>query len=183
MDFSSTRVFPNVSFDRESNKENPTAKTSAVEEHIHSEAIIDNKTNMDEREIDKVADIPIQDAFIFCPMTGTFVLNETLDQGIFASETEMNQTEANKNSIVNRFITINFEEKDANRSKMQAIKEYIKDVKENAKEYNAELYVAGIFSFEEESPIENWLYTSIDSLLKKMYNRATNKLDGHFTTH
>ena len=123
---------PNVTFDSESNKENPTAKTSAVEEHILSEAIIDNNSNMDEREIDKVADIPIQDAFIFCPMTGTFVLNETLGQGIFASETEMDQTEATKNSIVNRFITINFEEKDANRSKMQAIIEYIKDVKENA---------------------------------------------------
>ena len=114
LDFSTTRVFPNVTFDKESNKENPTAKTSAVEVHVHSEAIIDNKSNMDEREIDKVANIPIQDAFIFCPMTGTFVLNETLEQGIFASETEIDQTEANKNSIVNRFITINFEEKDAN---------------------------------------------------------------------
>ena len=106
---------------------------------------------MDEREVDKVADIPItiQDVFVFCPMAGTFVLNKTLKQGIFASENEMSQTEATKNSIFNRYVTINFEEKDANRSKMQAITEYIKDVKENAKEYNAELYVAGIFSFEE----------------------------------
>ena len=67
LDFSSTRVFPSVPFDSGSNKETPTAKTSAVEEHIHSEAIIDNKSNMDEKEVDKVADIPItiQDAFIF----------------------------------------------------------------------------------------------------------------------
>ena len=97
-------------------------------------------------------------------MARTFVLNETLTQGIFASENEMSQTEATKNSIFNRFVTINLEEKDTNRSKMQDITEYLKDVKENAKEYNAAMHVAGIFSFEEESPIEKWLYTSIDSL-------------------
>ena len=126
-----TRVFPSVLFDSGSNKENLTAKTSADKEHIHPEAILDSESNMDEREVDKVADTPItlQDAFVFCPMAGTFVLNETLKQGIFASENEMSQTEATKNSIVNRFITINFEEKDANRSKMQTITEYLKDVK------------------------------------------------------
>ena len=36
LDFSSTRVLPNKTFDSGSNKENPTAKTSAVEENIHS---------------------------------------------------------------------------------------------------------------------------------------------------
>ena len=125
LDFSSTRVFPSVPFDSGSNKENPTAKISAVKEHIHPEAILDSESNMDEREVDKVADTPItiQDTFIFCPMAGTFALNETLKQGIFASKSEMSQTEATKNSIFNRFVTINFEEKDANRSKMQAITE------------------------------------------------------------
>ena len=132
---------------------------------------------MDEKEIDKVADTPIQDALIFCPMIGTFVLNETLGQGIFASETEMDQTEATKYSIVNKFISINFEEKDANRSKMQAITEYIKDVKENAKEYNKELNVAGLFSFEEESPIENWIHISIDSLKGSTIELPTNWMD------
>ena len=80
LDFSSTRVSPNVPFDSGSNKENPTAKTSAVKEHIHSKAIFDSESNMDEREVDKVANTPItiQDAFIFCPMAGTFVQNETL---------------------------------------------------------------------------------------------------------
>ena len=68
--FSSTRVFPNVPFDSGSNKENPTTKTSAVKEHIHPKAILDSESNMDEREVYKVADIPItiQDAFVFCPM-------------------------------------------------------------------------------------------------------------------
>ena len=67
----------------------------------------------------------------------------------------MSQIEATKNSIFNRFVTVNFEEKDANRSKMQVITEYLKDLKHNAKQYNAALHVAGIFSFEEECPIEN----------------------------
>jgi len=123
-------VFPSVPFDSGSSKENPTTKTSAV----------------------AGTPITIQDVFIFCAMARTFVLNETRKQGIFASENEMSQTEATKNSIFNRFVTINLEEKDTNRSKMQAITEYLKDVKENAKEYNAALHVAGIFSFEEESP-------------------------------
>jgi hypothetical protein len=59
-DFSSVRVFPSVPFDSGSSKENPTAQTSAVKEHIHPEA-------MDEREVDKVADTPItiQDASFF----------------------------------------------------------------------------------------------------------------------
>ena len=47
-------------------------------------------------------------------------------------------------------------------------------MKENAKEYNAALHVAGIFSFEEESPIENWFYTSIDSLKGSTIELPTN---------
>ena len=62
------------------------------------------------------------------------------------------------------FVTIDFEEKDASRSKMQAITEYLMDVKDNAKEYNSALHVAGIFSFEDDCPIENWLYNSVDTL-------------------
>ena len=106
-------MFPSVPFDSGSNKEIPTAKTSAVNEHIHPEAILDSESNMDEKEVYKVADIPItiQDAFVFYPMAGTLVLNKTLKQGIFASENEMNQTQTTKKSIVNIFITLNFEEK------------------------------------------------------------------------
>ena len=60
---------------------------------------------------------------------------------------------------------------------MQAKTEYLKDAKENAKEYNAAMHVAGIFSFEEESPIENWLYTSIDSLKGSTIELPTNWMD------
>ena len=37
---------------------------------------------------------------------------------------------------------------------MQAVTEYLMDVKDNATEYNSALYVAGIFSFEDEVATE-----------------------------
>ena len=50
-------------------------------------------------------------------------------------------------------------------------------MKDNAKEYNSELNVAGIFSFKEESPIENWLHTSIDSLKGSTIELPINLMD------
>ena len=40
---------------------------------------------------------------------------------------------------------------------MQAITEYLKDVKNNAKEYNSALFMTGIFSFEDGGPIDRKL--------------------------
>ena len=77
----------------------------------------------------------------------------------------------------NKFVTIGFEENDANRSKMQAIKEYLRDVADNAKEYFSVLNVTGIFSFEEDCPIENWLYKSVDNLKGYKIELPTNWLD------
>ena len=70
-------------------------------------------------------------------------LNETLEQGIFASEREMRQMEDTKISIFNKFISIAFDEKDASRSKLQAIEEFLRDVKNNAKEYESTLFMTG----------------------------------------
>ena len=75
----------------------------------------------------------IQDAFIFCPMLGSFVLKETLEQGIFASERKMSQIKETKISIFKKLISIEFDKKGAIRSKKQAITEYLMDVKDNAK--------------------------------------------------
>ena len=72
----------------------------------------------------------------------------------------MNQLEETKDSIFNKFVTITFEENDANRSMKQAVKEYLRDVAVNAKEYSSALNVTGIFSFEEDSPFEIWLYNN-----------------------
>ena len=64
-------------------------------------------------------------------------------------------------SIYNRFITIEYDKKNASRSKMQAVTEYLMDVKDNATEYNSALYVASILSFEDEAPIEIWRFNSV----------------------
>ena len=89
----------------------------------------------------------------------------------------MSQMEATKNSIVNKFVTVNFEDKDANRSKTQAITEYLMDVEVNAKEYYSALNIAGIFSFEDDCPIENWLYNSVDNLKGCTIELPTNCMD------
>ena len=49
------------------------------------------------------------------------MFNETLAQGIFASEREMSEMEDNKISIFNKFVTIEFDKEDANRSKCKAL--------------------------------------------------------------
>ena len=77
-DFPSTRVFPDVLFDSESTKKNQP-KYSAVTEPTIS--FNDVKKDM----------FSVQDAFVFCPRGNTTVLNEVLQQGIFASEQEMDK--------------------------------------------------------------------------------------------
>ena len=67
----------------------------------------------------------IQDAFIFCPMGDTIVLNEGLQQVIFYSEQEMDRLEETKDSIFNKIVTIPFNENDSIRSMKQAIEEYL----------------------------------------------------------
>ena len=57
---------------------------------------------------------------------------------------------------------------------MQAITEYLKDVKDNAKEYHSALHVAGIFSFEDEAPTENRLFNSVENLKGSMFELPTN---------
>ena len=100
---------------------------------MESNAEIEQEKNYpsDLQEVDNslLDAIEIKDTFIFCPMSEPIVLNETLGQGIFASEREMTEMEENKNSISNKFITIEFNDKDANRSKRQAIEEYLQDVR------------------------------------------------------
>ena len=54
-------------------------------------------------------------------MLEPIVLNETLVQGILASEREMSEFEDTAFSIVNKFITIEFDKEDANRSKCKPL--------------------------------------------------------------
>ena len=126
-------MFPGVLFDSESTKENE-AKLSGNTEPTTSV----NDVNKDM--------FSVQDAFAFCPTGDTIVLNKVLQQDIFASEQEMDQLEETKDSIFNKIVTISFGKEDASRSMKQAIEEYLKDVKVNAKEYSSALNVMGILS-------------------------------------
>ena len=110
-------------------------------------------------------------------MLESFVLNETMVQGIFASKREMNQMDCTRNSIFNKFITIAFDEKDVKRSKVQAIEDDLMDVKDNAREFNSALYVEGIFSYENEAPIENWLFNSVENLKGTTIDLPLNWID------
>ena len=78
--FPSTRGSPDVLFDSESTKEK--------EAKISTDA--ETKTSVNDVSKDMFS---VQDAFAFCPMGDTIVLNEVLQQGIFASEQEMDQLE------------------------------------------------------------------------------------------
>ena len=148
---------------------------------MESNAEIEQEKNYpsDMQEVDNslLDAIEIKDAFIFCPMSEPIVLNETLGQGIFASEREMTEMEENKNSISNKFITIEFNEVDSNRSKRQAFEEYLQDVRDNAKEYNSALHVQGVFSFEDSVPVESWLLNSVENLKGHTIELPTNWVD------
>jgi len=121
--------------------------------------------------------IEIQDTFIFCPMSEPIVQNETLGQGIFASEREMSDMEEDRRSISNKFITIEFDEGHENKSKRQAIEEYLQDVRKNATEYNSALYVQGILCFDNDVPVESWLFNSLEQLKGHTIELPTNWLD------
>ena len=207
---SSTRVFPNVQFDSESNKEIET-KESGLSYSSHDESNtsdvpdvsldsgsskesptddITNTTKIAAEDtsekkfykIEEETDISqdtylIQDAFIFCPIMESFALNETMVQGIFASESEMNQMECTKSSILNRFSTLAFDDKNAQRRKLQAIEEYLTDIIDNPKEYSSALYVEGIFSYEIEAPIKNWFLNSVENLTGSTVDLPLNWMD------
>ena len=66
---------PNVQLTKESNAETEHGKNYLSISQEADNTLLDT--------------IVIQDAFIFCPMMEPIVLNETLAQGIFASEREM----------------------------------------------------------------------------------------------
>ena len=112
----------------------------------------------------------IQDTFIFCPMLVSIVINDTMVQGIFASEREMNQTECTKHSFLFNSTSIAFKEKGTKMSKIQATEEYLMDVKDNAREYGSALYVEGIICYENDVPVETWLFNGIENLKRTTTN-------------
>ena len=145
----------------------------------NAEMVLEENYLVDPQDFDNslLDAIQIRDAFIFCPMPEPVVLNETLGQGIHVCEREMTDLNENKNSICNKFISIEFNKEDATRSKRQAIAEYLRDVVDNAKEYESAVYVQGIFTFEDNVPVENWLLNSVENLKGHSIDLPTNWLD------
>ena len=68
-DFPSTKVFPGVLLDSESTKEN----------HPKHSVVTEPTTSFNNAKKDMFS---VQDAFVFCPMGDTIVLNQVLQQGI-----------------------------------------------------------------------------------------------------
>ena len=89
----------------------------------------------------------------------------------------MNQTESTKHSFLFNFTTIMFEEKDTKMSKIQAIEECLMDVKDNAREYGSALYVEGILCYENDVPVETWLFNGIENLKRTTTNLPLNWMD------
>ena len=112
--FPSTRVFPDVLIDNESTKEKQSKNASPTKRQemdndfpstkVFSGVLFDSESTKENQPIISVATEPItsvndvkrdmfsvQDAFVFCPRGNTTVLNEVLQQGIFASEQEMDK--------------------------------------------------------------------------------------------
>ena len=109
----------------------------------------------------------IQDAFVFCPMMGSIQMESILAQGIFLSEKEMSQMEDRKFSLYNRSTNITFEEKDSIKSKLQAVEDVLNEmeINNNEEEFYVSINVTGIFSYEKDTPIDNWLLNSVESLV------------------
>ena len=109
----------------------------------------------------------LQDAFVFCPMMGSIQMESILAQDIFLSEQEMTQMEENRSSMYSAFTYITFEEKESTKSKMQAVEDVLKDmeINDNEEDFYSSINVTGIFSYEKDTPIENWLLNSVDNLL------------------
>ena len=52
-----------------------------------------------------------------------------------------------------------FEKEHSTKSKLQTVKDYLKDVEINEKEYNSSMNVMGISSYAKDASIEYWLPT------------------------
>ena len=99
-------------------------------------------------------------------MMGSIQMESILAQRIFLSEQEMTQMEDRRSSIYARFAYITFEEKDSIKSKMQAVEDVLIDmeINDNEEDFYSSINVTGIFSYEKDTPIENWLLNSVENL-------------------
>ena len=107
----------------------------------------------------------IKDAFVSCPMMGSIQMESILAQGLFQSEQEMTQMEESRHSIIAKFTHITFEAKDSAKSKLQTVEDVLKnmEINDNEEDFYSSIDVSGIYSYEKDTPIENWLLNSINN--------------------
>ena len=109
-------------------------------------------------------------------MTESMQMENILAHGIFRSETEMTEMKCRKHSLYHNFSNLTFEEKDRNNSKMQTIEDVLKnmEINDNEEEFYSSINVTGSFSFEKDTPIENWLFNSVESSMGSTINLPLN---------
>ena len=114
----------------------------------------------------------VQDAFIFCPIMGSFQMESILPHGIFRSETEMTEMKFRKHSFYYNFTNITFVDTVRDESKMQAVEDVLRDMEiiDNEEEFYSSINVTSIFSFEKDTPIDNWLCNNIESFMYESIN-------------
>ena len=106
---------------------------------------------------DKFMNIPIPNAFIFCPVVRAFQCKKTLEKGIFVCENEMDDVEETESSIFNEFSAIQFSYSVLAKSMVEAIQEYVSNATKNEEACKESLmFVARILSYDRNEPIEIW---------------------------
>ena len=92
-------------------------------------------------------------------------MDNIMAQGIFESEKEMSQMEENKHSIFYKFSEITFDKDCFTKSKLQATKDVLNamEIYTNEQEFYFSLNVSGIFSFDQNDPIDSWLHNSVEN--------------------
>ena len=127
---------------------------------------------MDENEDAICNSEHVQDAFVFCPMIGSIQMESILAQGIFLSEQDMTQMEESRHSIYAKFSHITFEANYSTKSKLQTVEDVLKNMEINANEedFYSSIDVSGIYSYEKDTTIENWLLNSVNNQHESSFN-------------
>ena len=133
-DTSKTKETPDVLVDNESNEEglieeddnNKTIRLSRESPEVLSDQ---ESERMVEEENAICNPSLVQDAFVFCPIMGSFQMESILPHGIFRSETEMTEMKFRKHSFYYNFTNITFVDTVRNKSKMQAVEDVLRDMK------------------------------------------------------
>ena len=100
-------------------------------------------------------------------MIKSIEMDSIIARGVFQSEKEMSQMEGRKHSIFYKFPEITFDKNCFTKSKLQATEDVLNsmEINSNEEEFYSSLNVSGIFSFDQNDPIDSWLHNSVVNLI------------------